>query len=657
MEPLKKALLEIGDKLQINFIFSQNADLLTICEESGIRIRKIVLEKGWENNDHEALLCFQNGTPIAYIDKKIPEGKIDSIAYMFYPPLPETIKTGKELILFLLEKHKKLILSLIFYGFIATLIAFTPALVTSILFRYAVPLSDTSLVEYLFFGLLFSVIGVVLFNFLRNFCLLRFAGLTDHFTQTAFWDRLLKLPPYFFRKYSVGTLFWKVSSLDSIRQQILENASYMILNGFFGFLFLGVMFFYSPLLALMSGLVAALSVIATFIFMRRNAKILSREALLQESIQSTMIQIVGGIGKLRTTLSEKKAFTHWFTPFTKSKALQKQAQHNQNIVATYAASLPILSYVVVYFLLIEFIGVKNLTLPDFLAFNIAFGSFILAVYPLNDTLISLVSILPYWERTKEILVAEPEDQTSRIQPGPLSGKIELNEIYFGYEEDRPILNNLSISIHPGEFIGIVGPSGSGKSTLLRLLLDFEKPQSGAIYYDDHDLATLNVQSVRKQIGSVLQTSGIMSGTIYENIVGGGIYSPIQVKQAIEHAGFKEDLETFPMGLHTYLPIGGGTLSGGQKQRLLLARALVRSPSILILDEATSALDNLTQRIVTKNIDRLKVTRIVVAQRLSTIQHADRIYVIVAGKVVQTGKFDELAKEEGLFREMYMRQKL
>lgn len=657
MDVLKKALLQIGEELQINFVFSKNADFFTICEESGIRTRKIVLEEGWEKNHHEALLCFQNGVPVAYVDKKLPAGGVDSFAYMFYPPFPENIKSGKQLTLFLLERHKKLIFSLLFYGLLASVIAFIPALATSLLFRFAIPLSDTSLVQYVFFGLTFSAIGVVLFNFLRNFCFLRFSGLADHFTQTALWDRLLKLPPHFFRKYSAGTLFWKVSSIDFIRQQIRDNASYTILNGFFAFLFLVVMFFYSPLLTVTSGVIAALSVLTTFIFMRWNAKILSREASLQESLQSLMVQIVGGIGKLRTTLSEKKAFAHWLTPFSKSKSLQKQAQNNQNIVATYAASLPIFSYAMVYFLLIEFINVKNLALSDFLAFNIAFGSFLLAIYPLNDTLISLVAILPFWKRTKEILLAEPEEQTSRINPGFLSGKIELDEICFGYEENRPLLDNLSIAIDPGEFIGIVGPSGSGKSTLLRLLLGFEKPSSGAIYYDDQDLYTLNVQFLRKQIGSVLQTSGIMSGTIYENIVGGGAYSPMQVKQAIEIAGFKEDLDTFPMGLHTYLPTGGGTLSGGQKQRLLLARALIGSPSILILDEATSALDNQTQRMVTKNIDTLNVTRIVVAQRLSTIQHADRIYVLDQGKVVQTGTFDELSQIPGIFQEMYVRQKL
>ena len=655
--PLKRALLQIGHQLHISFVFSKGANFSTICEESGVRTRKVILEEGFEKYHHGALLCFQDGKPIAYLDKQRPKGPIDPIAYMFYPPFPLEMSTGKQMLGYLLKTHRKLISSILLYGCVASVIAFLPAIATSLLFRFAIPLSDTSLVSYLFIGLLFSAVGVVLFKFLRNFCFLRFEGLSEHFTGTALWDRLLKLPPSFFRKYTAGALFWKMSSIDAIRQQIRDNASYKILNGIFPFLYLIVMLFYSPLLGLVSGLIALLGLGVTCFFMRINSKILTKDAILQEGLQSLVIQMIGGIAKLRTSQSEKNAFSHWLALFTKSKTLQMKSQHIQNIVATYAAALPIFSWGLIYLLLIEVIGVKNLPLPDFLAFNIAFGSFILAIYPLNETLISLVAILPFWKRTKEILDATPEDLKGRINPGKLSGKIHINEVSFGYERAQSLLNHLSITIHPGEFIGIVGPSGSGKSTILRLLLGFEKPTSGVIYYDDQDLSTLNVQFLRKQIGSVLQTTGIIGGTIYDNLVGGGVYSAAQIKQAIELAGFKEDIHSFPMGLHTYIPNGGGTLSGGQKQRLLLARALIGSPSILILDEATSALDNQTQRVVTQNIDTLNVTRIVVAQRLSTIQHADRIYVVDQGRIVQTGTFEELSKVPGIFYEMYIRQKL
>ncbi len=652
---LQRALLTIGKELNIAFIFPKNEDLFSICETSEIRVRKVILEKGWAKKHVGPLLCFSSGVPIAYTGGKL-KGAIDDVAYMFYPSFPFEIRTGKELFSYLLKMHLKLTSSLGFYGFVASIIAFLPPIATSLIFKYAVPLSDVSLVMYLFLGLLFSAVGFVIFSFLRNFCFLRLEALSDHFLQSSLWDRLLTLPASFFRKFSAGSLFWKMSSFSRIRQLIRENASYRILNGVFACFYLLIMLIYSPLLTFLSGSIAFLTLGVTGMFMRKRAKLLRQEAKMQEELQSIIVQMVGGVGKLRTTQSEKNAFSYWLSTFTKAKKLHMRAQNIQNIVFTYARALPIFSMWIVYFALIEFIGIKNLALPDFLGFNIALGSFSLAIYPLNETLISLVGILPFWSQAKEVLSEVPEESKENLTPGKLSGKIHIDEVFFSYESYLA-LDNISITIQPGEFIGIVGSSGSGKSTILRQLLGFETPSSGAIYYDDQDLASLNVRAVRKQIGTVLQTSGILSGTIYDNIVGGGAYTGAQVKAAIELAGFKEDLLSFPMGLHTYIPSGGGTLSGGQRQRLLLARALIGDPSILILDEATSSLDNRTQTLVTKNIETLNVTRVVVAQRLSTIQKADRIYVIDAGQIVQEGTFEELGKTPGIFQEMLERQRL
>lgn len=219
------------------------------------------------------------------------------------------------------------------------------------------------------------------------------------------------------------------------------------------------------------------------------------------------------------------------------------------------------------------------------------------------------------------------------------------------------MRDVSFQVAPGEFIGIVGHSSCGKSTLLRLLLGFETPLSGAVFYDGKDLSTLNVNEVRKQLGVVLQGTGLIAGSIYENLVCGAHYPREDLERAIELSGFKQDLESFPMGLHTFITSGGETFSGGQKQRLLIARALIAKPRILIFDEATNALDNKTQDIVSSNLDALEVTRIVVAHRLSTLKKADRIYVIDRGQIVQSGTFATLAKKEGLFKEMLLRQAL
>jgi len=201
----------------------------------------------------------------------------------------------------------------------------------------------------------------------------------------------------------------------------------------------------------------------------------------------------------------------------------------------------------------------------------------------------------------------------------------------------------------------VGPSGSGKSTLLRLLLGFEALEGGAIFYDGQELGGLDVQAVRRQMGVVLQSGRLMSGDIYTNIIGASSATLQEAWTAARMAGLAEDIEAMPMGMHTVISEGGGTLSGGQRQRLLIARAIVARPRILLFDEATSALDNRTQAIVSASLESLQATRIVVAHRLSTIVNAHRIFVMERGQLVQTGTFSELMAQKGPFAELAKRQ--
>jgi ABC-type bacteriocin/lantibiotic exporter with double-glycine peptidase domain len=250
----------------------------------------------------------------------------------------------------------------------------------------------------------------------------------------------------------------------------------------------------------------------------------------------------------------------------------------------------------------------------------------------------------------------PEVDESKAEPGDLSGEIELSHISFRYQEDGPlILDDLSVRAGPGEFIALVGPSGSGKSTCLRLILGFERPTAGSIYFDGQDLAGLAVQSVRRQIGVVLQTGRPMAGSLFSNIIGSSNLGIDDAWEAARMAGLEEDIKAMPMGMHTVVSEGAETFSGGQKQRILIARAIVHRPRIVLFDEATSALDNRTQEIVSRSLERLKATRIVIAHRLSTIQNADRIYVVEAGRVVEQGSYQELLRGNGPFARLAERQ--
>ena len=220
-----------------------------------------------------------------------------------------------------------------------------------------------------------------------------------------------------------------------------------------------------------------------------------------------------------------------------------------------------------------------------------------------------------------------------------------------------MLDNISFRIAPGEYVAIVGPSGSGKSSLFRLMLGFEKPESGVVFFDGKAVDTLDISAVRRQLGVVLQNGTLATGSIYENICG-GVQLPLeQAWEAARLAGLEDDIKAMPMGMHTAVSEGVSTLSGGQRQRVMIARSVARRPRILLFDEATSALDNQSQAIVSRTLGNLNVTRVVIAHRLSTVRQVDRIIVIVDGRIVQSGSFAELSSTPGTFASFAQRQLL
>ena len=299
----------------------------------------------------------------------------------------------------------------------------------------------------------------------------------------------------------------------------------------------------------------------------------------------------------------------------------------------------------------------NLSVGTFVAFNSAFGAFTGALEALVEELLNLYREKGLVDRFWPVFTAVPEDDETKEVPGELSGGISLEHVKFAYDQGgKLVLNDLSLNIKPGEYVGIVGASGCGKSTLLKLLLGFETPQSGIVMVDGKDLRSLDKSAYRRQLGVVLQNGKLISGSIYENIT---ITAPhvklARVNEVIDQVGLREDIDQMPMGIHTVLSENCNTISGGQQQRILIARAIVGNPSILIFDEATSALDNITQAVVSSNLDKMRVTRIVVAHRLSTIKNCDRILVLKDGNIVEEGNYASLMMRRGLFYELASRQ--
>ncbi|HSH46686.1 MAG TPA: ATP-binding cassette domain-containing protein, partial [Longimicrobiales bacterium] len=459
--------------------------------------------------------------------------------------------------------------------------------------------------------------------------------------------------------FTVGDLASRASAVNAVRDLLSGAAATSLLSGVFALVFLGQLAWFSWRLALVAVGVMALALGATAYFVFRSVRRQRAEQEVAGRLSGFTVQLIGAIPKIRVAAAEDRAFAQWARRFREQKEIAWRASVNDNALQVFNTILPVTASLLLFWyagwMTLE--GKEYALSPGtFVAFNAAFGTFFGAVVSLSNTLVTALVAVPMMERARPILRAVPETSGDRTDPGELSGRIEMSRVTFRYQEDGPtILDDVSFRAEPGEFIAFVGPSGSGKSTCLRMLLGFETPESGAIYFDGQDLETLDLGAVRSQVGVVLQSSKLSQGNIFDNIVGSSPLSMDQAWEAAEAAGFAQDIEAMPMQMHTVVAEGGSTLSGGQRQRLLIARALARKPRIIFFDEATSALDNRTQETVSRSLEETNATRVVIAHRLSTIRNADRIYVMKDGRVVQSGGFEELQEQDGLFRDLVARQ--
>ncbi len=361
------------------------------------------------------------------------------------------------------------------------------------------------------------------------------------------------------------------------------------------------------------------------------------------------------MSKFQVAGAQSRAFQSWSKDFKNQRKYNYKKENIANLMKTFNSFFPLLASVSVFYLL----GSTKSTLPpgQFVAFNAAFTTVLISTVNMTEAFTGAAGIIPLYQRVIPILETLPEDDDTKTSPLPLEGNIEVNHVSFRYKpQDELVLKDISMEIKKGEYIAIVGTSGSGKSTLLRMLLGFEKPESGKIYYDGQDIAKIDIRGVRKQLGVVLQNGELISGNILNNIIGTNPYLNIDdAWEAARIAGIDEDINEMPMGMHTMISEGTSSFSGGQKQRMMIARAVANKPKILYFDEATSALDNRTQAIVSESLKELNVTRIVIAHRLSTILECDKILVMDKGRIVEEGTFTQLMSNKELFAELVERQ--
>ncbi|MFN6498623.1 MAG: NHLP bacteriocin export ABC transporter permease/ATPase subunit [Nostoc sp. DedQUE01] len=657
--------------------------LEAIARASRIRIRQVLLNDRWWQKDSGPLLAYTNqgNFPVALLPAgvgkyeifdpqkrvRIPVNEdtaqqLAPFAYVFYRPIPENNFTAIDLLLFAFKGKIRELVVIFLTGVVGALLGMLTPLATAILIDSVIPDADRGLLVQIGLGLIAATFGTIIFQIAQGFAGLRLESKASLDSQAALWDRLFNLRVSFFREYSIGDLQSRVSAVTQIRQKLNDTVLRTVFTSFFSLLNLGLLFIYSSSLALVVVAVALIAIIFTTI-----SSLLSRQKLrsleeIEGEIFGFTVQMVAGVSKLRVSNAEDRAFAYWAKKYSQQLKLKLSTEVIEDVLAIFNTAMPTVSSIIIFWLAVTLItqapsqSETGLSTGTFLAFNSAFAIFIAGATQLSNTIVSILDISIFWERAKPIFQAQPEIDLSKSDPGRLTGKVKVDRVTFRYREDGPLnLDDLTIQADPGELIALVGPSGSGKSTIIRLLLGFETPKDGTIYYDGQDLSGLDTSAVRRQIGVVLQNGRINSASIFENISSGALVTMDEAWEAVRMAGFADDIKSMPMEMHTVISEGGTNLSGGQRQRLLIARALVLKPRIIIFDEATSALDNRTQAIVSTSLDQLGVTRIIIAHRLSTIRNADRIYVIEAGRVVQQGRFEELVNQKGLFANLMARQ--
>jgi NHLM bacteriocin system ABC transporter ATP-binding protein len=654
-----------------------DADWLdAVARASGVRWRQVTLTGRWWREDIGPLLgqMADDGAAIALL----PDGpgrmeavdpdagtrrridaelaaKISPEAAVLYQPLPSAKVSGRDVLRFAARAARADLVRLGLLGLAVGAISIVTPLVTKAIFSSVVPQRDLNMLAWLTGLLVAFAVGSFALTVVEQLAIARISAAVTSRLQTAIWDRVLDLPLPFFRRYTAGALANRVMAIDQIQQLATTIVAASVLAVPVGLFNLGLAFWLSARLALFSLIVLALAIVGIAALTRAQVRhITATTHAMQESFGMAM-QLVDGVGKLRVASAENRAFAQWGARFASLKTAFISAQRGFAAVTTFTAAGTALGA------LAEFAGAATLpkgalSSATFIAFNTAFTQALAATTGLTGVATFFAQSRPLYDSARPVLETEREMDTVKADPGPLSGAVEVSHITFRYAPDAPaVLDDVSFTVEPGEFVAIVGPSGSGKSSLMRILLGFEQPEVGSVRYDGKDLDSLDLRSVRRQIGVVTQSVRLLPGAIFTNIVGTRPLTMDDAWAAAEVAGIAEDIRAMPMQMQTFVAEGAGTFSGGQRQRLLIARAVVGKPRLLLFDEATSALDNRTQAQVAEAIAGLRSARVVIAHRLSTIRHADKIIVLQNGKVTQSGTYEALMSADGPFATLARRQ--
>ena len=658
-------------------ISDMNEQLEYLMRPYGIMRRTVKLEEGWYRDAAGAMLgvLAESGRVVALIPTGLSgysyfdweTGKrrrinrknqhlFEEEAIAFYKPFPL-----KKISLPSLAAYIARTLSVSDYVMIGlatlalSLIGMISPLITKLLFdRVLLSGNVRLLIAIAFFSVSVSV-STLLISAVKNMVTARIETKLNISIEAATMMRIMSLPADFFKQYSSGELSSRASQVGALCKMLASTVLSTGLTSIFSLVYISQIFAYAPMLVVPALLIILATVVFSVISSLVQMNLSTRQMELSGKESGMTYSLITGIQKIKLAGAEKRAFARWGNLYAQSAKLEYGPPAFIELNSVIALAISLVGTLVMYTMAVK----SGISVADYYAFTTAYGMVSGAFSALAGIALNVAQIKPMLTMVQPFFDAVPEVSDGKQVLTRLSGGIEMNNVSFRYSENMPlIIDNLSLKIRPGKNVAIVGKTGCGKSTLMRLLLGFEHPQKGAIYYDGKDLERIDLRSLRRRVGVVMQNGKLFQGDIYSNIVISAPWlSQDEAWEAAELAGIADDIRMMPMGMNTIISEGSGGISGGQRQRLMIARAVAPKPKILMFDEATSALDNMTQKKVSESLDALKCTRIIIAHRLSTIKQCDRIIVLDHGKIIEDGKYDELIAKNGFFAELVARQRL
>ncbi len=660
------------------------AQVEAISRRSRLRARQVVLRDGWWRREMRPMLAFRrdSGKPVALLPwrggqavwdpakavcmadqggqrlRKIDAGQAQDIAplaYSFFRVLPDRPLRTADLLAFAMRFCRRDLAMALLCSLCGVAMALLVPIATGWIVDITIPGHQTSQLFSIALALLIATFAIFSLKICEDIALLRFEGRLAETLQPAILDRLLRLPNTFFRRYSAGDLAERVQAIETVETRLSEGLMSSLLSGCLSLINFALLVYISPKAAMVAALLLLVLMIGFLLTAHRQKAFWLRIHRLEGRLASMILQMMHGMQRVRLAGSEDRMFVRWGNLSMKFRDVLNACYNSEMLFGVFSKSFQVLCFAILFAVMAP-IAREGLSTGRFLAFIAAFTMVLTGLAEMARVVISSMEVVPAFERLHPLLDSVPESEMERAHPGVLSGRLEVHQLTFRYGEGMPwVLQGLCLQARAGESIAIVGPSGCGKSTLLRLILGFEHATAGSIYFDGKDVAGLDLREVRHQIGVVLQNDQLMEASLFQNIRGDKDISMDEAWRAAEMSGIADDIRAMPLGMHTVVSARGADLSGGQVQRLLIARALASRPRILLLDEATSALDNLTQSLVTDSLDHLRVTRITIAHRLSTVRKADRIFVIRRGQVVEEGTYQSLMDKPAFFAELVQRQ--